>query len=266
MKHARNPVADMAIWAAAIAVLGFLLLPLVIVLLYAFDASSVQVWPIRAFSLRWFAATWADEEVRGALLISLEVAGLATLFATLLGTLAALGMNGLSTRTTQIGSFLLTLPIALPGVLTGIAMNSFFTLLDIPFNLVTLVIAHTTFCMVIIFNNVMARLRRLPPSLREAAQDMGATPWHGFITITLPLLAGSVMSGMLLAFALSFDEVIVSTFTAGSETTLPLWIFGAIRLGQHMPEVNVVVFAVIAITILPIIAGQKLAASASREH
>ncbi|QEO17448.1 ABC transporter permease [Acetobacter vaccinii] len=254
------------LWAAAMAVLAFLLLPLLVVLVYAFDAASVQVWPIRAFSLKWFAATWADEEVRGALTASLEVAGLATLFATVLGTLSALGMNGLSPRATQAGSFLLTLPIALPGVLTGIAMNSFFTACGIPFTLVTLVIAHTTFCMVIIHNNVIARLRRLPPSLAEAAQDMGATPLRSFGTITLPLLAGSIVSGMLLAFALSFDEVIVSTFTAGSETTLPLWIFGAIRLGQHMPEVNVVVFAVIAVTLVPIIIGQKLAGDVSREH
>ncbi|NHN88358.1 ABC transporter permease [Acetobacter conturbans] len=257
---------NLALWGAASAVLAFLLLPLLIVLVFAFDASSVQIWPIHSFSLKWFAATWADEEVRGALLVSLEVAGLATLLASVLGTLAAVGMNGLSSRAVQVGAFFLTLPIALPGVLTGIAMNSFFTALEIPFTMVTLVIAHTTFCTVIIYSNVMARLRRLPPSLTEAAQDMGATPLRSFTSITLPLLGGAIVSGMLLAFALSFDEVIVSTFTAGSETTLPLWIFGAIRLGQHMPEVNVVVFVVVAVTLLPIILGQKLAASVSRER
>ncbi|WP_291366808.1 ABC transporter permease [Acetobacter sp. UBA5411] len=256
---------NLALWGAASAVLAFLLLPLLIVLVFAFDASSVQVWPIHSFSLKWFYATWADEEVRSALLVSLEVAGLATLLASVLGTLAAVGMNGLSSRAVQVGSFFLTLPIALPGVLTGIAMNSFFTALEIPFTMVTLVIAHTTFCTVVIYSNVMARLRRLSRSLLEAAQDMGATPFRGFTSVTLPLLSGSIVSGMLLAFALSFDEVIVSTFTSGSETTLPLWIFGAIRLGQHMPEVNVVVFAVVAVTLLPIILGQKLAASASRE-
>ncbi len=258
-------VRTLALWGAAVAVLAFLLLPLLLVLVFAFDASSVQVWPIRGVSFKWFVATWADEEVRNALFISLEVAVLATALATVLGTLAAVGMNGLSSRVVQVGSFFLTLPIALPGVLTGIAMNSFFTVCDIPFTLLTLVIAHTTFCTVIIFSNVMARLRRLPPSLMEAAQDMGATPLRGFVTITLPLLGGAIASGMLLAFALSFDEVIVSTFTAGTQTTLPLWIFGAIRLGQHMPEVNVVVFVVVAVTLLPIIWGQKLAASVSRE-
>lgn len=256
---------NIAVWTAALAVLSFLLLPLCVVLIYAFDAASVQVWPIRGLSLKWFASTWADEEVRSALLISVEVAGVATLLASVLGTLAALGMNGLSSRIVQAGSFFLTLPIALPGVLTGIAMNSFFTACGLPFNLVTLVIAHTTFCTVVVYSNVMARLRRLSLTLLEAAQDMGATPFQGFLTVTLPLLGGAIMSGMLLAFALSFDEVIVSTFTAGSETTLPLWIFGAIRLGQHMPEVNVVVFAVMAVTLVPVVMGQKLAASASRE-
>lgn len=257
---------NLALWGAASLVLAFLLLPLLVVLVFAFDASPVQVWPIQEFSLKWFAATWADEEVRSALLVSLEVAGLATLLASVLGTLAAVGLNGLSSRFVQVGSFFLTLPIALPGVLTGIAMNSFFTALNIPFTMITLIIAHTTFCTVVIYSNVMARLRRLPPSLMEAAQDMGATPLKGFATITLPLLGGAIASGMLLAFALSFDEVIVSTFTAGSETTLPLWIFGAIRLGQHMPEVNVVVFVVMAVTLLPIVMGQKLAASVSRER
>jgi len=126
------------------------------------------------------------------------------------------------------------------------------------------VIGHATFCTVIVYNNVVARLRRLPKSLGEASADLGARPVRSFIKITLPMTASAIGAGALLAFALSFDEVIVTTFTAGAQNTLPLWIFGAIRLGQELPEVNVVVFAVIILTIIPVLLAQKLMGTAGR--
>jgi putative spermidine/putrescine transport system permease protein len=149
-------------------------------------------------------------------------------------------------------SLLLVLPIALPGIVTGLALQSAFNLVGIPFSIYTIVIGHATFCIVVVFNNVIARLRRTSMSLMEASADLGASPLQTFRLVTLPTISTAVVAGALLAFALSFDEVIVTTFTAGAQNTLPLWIFGAIRLGQQLPEVNAVVVGVLLLTLVPI--------------
>ena len=156
-------------------------------------------------------------------------------------------------------SFLLVLPLALPGIITGIALNSFFSFTGIQLGTITIVIGHTTFCIVVVFNNLIARLRRIPGSLAEASQDLGARGWQTLRYVTLPLTATALVSGALLAFALSFDEVIVTVFTAGAQNTLPLWIFGAIRLGQQLPEVNAVVTVVILLTLIPVILAARVA-------
>jgi putative spermidine/putrescine transport system permease protein len=150
------------------------------------------------------------------------------------------------------------LPLALPGIITGMALNSFFTFQEITFSLVTIVVGHATFCIVTVYNNVLARLRRSQASLIEASMDLGADGWQTFRHITLPVIATALVAGGLLAFALSFDEVIVTTFTAGAQNTLPLWIFGSIRLGQNLPQVNVVVLFVIVVTIVPVTLAQRL--------
>ena len=155
-------------------------------------------------------------------------------------------------------SCFLVLPLALPGIITGIALQSFFNFNGVSFSLTTIVIGHTTFCIVVIYNNVVARLRRTSSSLNEASADLGALPWQTFRFITLPTLSTALIAGALLAFALSFDEVIVTTFTAGAQNTLPLWIFGAIRLGQQLPEVNAVVVFVLALTIIPVAISVRL--------
>src|SRR4029077_21154425 len=156
-------------------------------------------------------------------------------------------------------SLLLVLPLALPGIITGIALNSFFTFAGIQFSILTIVIGHATFCIVVVFNNIIARLRRVPGSLAEASADLGARGWQTLRFVTLPLIATALVSGALLAFGLSFDEVIVTVFTAGAQNTLPLWIFGAIRLGQQLPEVNAVVSIVILLTIIPVVLAARLA-------
>lgn len=248
------------------AILAFLFIPIAIIILYAFSASNIQGWPITAFSLHWFAATWADEEIRGALLLSIEVAAVATTLAVVLGTLAAFAVHRMRSFGREIVQFSVVLPIALPGILTGMALNAYFVFWNMPFSFLTIVIGHATFCIVIVYNNAIARLRRLPGSWAEASMDLGAGPWRTFRLVTLPMLASAIGAGALLAFALSFDEVIVTTFTAGAQTTLPLWIFGAIRLGQHLPEVNVVVFAVIALTLVPVILAQRLMGAAGTLH
>ena len=156
-------------------------------------------------------------------------------------------------------SFLLVLPLALPGIITGIALNSLFSFTGIELGTLTIVIGHTTFCIVVVYNNLIARFRRVPGSLAEASMDLGARGWQTLRLVTLPMVATALISGALLAFALSFDEVIVTVFTAGAQNTLPLWIFGAIRLGQQLPEVNAVVTFVIALTIIPVVVAARIA-------
>jgi putative spermidine/putrescine transport system permease protein len=237
----------------------FLWTPLAIIMVYAFNTSNVQSWPIPGFTFRWFRIAWEDPDARAALLLSLKAALLATGIALVLGTMAATVVSRFRFFGREAVSFLLVLPIALPGVITGIALASFYTFWGVQFSLWTIVIGHATFCVVIVYNNVLARLRRTSPSLLEASMDLGADGWQTFRWVTLPVLSTSLISGALLAFALSFDEVIVTLFTAGAQNTLPIWILGKIRLGQQLPEVNAVVFVVILLTVVPVVISQRLA-------
>jgi putative spermidine/putrescine transport system permease protein len=254
------------LWLACSLVLAFLFTPIAIIVLYAFDSSNIQSWPIAGFTLHWFTDTWADQEVREALVLSLEVAAVATAIALVLGSLAAFAVHRFAFFGRNVLAFALVLPIALPGVLTGMALNAYFVFWNWEFSFWTIVVGHATFCIVIVYNNLIARLRRLPNSFVEASVDLGAGAWRTFRRVTWPMIASAIGAGALLAFALSFDEVIVTTFTAGAQTTLPLWIFGAIRLGQRLPEVNVVVFATIAITLLPVLLAQRLMGRAGQLH
>ena len=236
----------------------FLWLPLLIILVYAFNTSNIQSWPIPGVTLRWFRVAWNDPDARDALFLSLKAAFAATAIALVLGTLAAVAISRFKFFGREIFSFLLVLPIALPGVITGIALSSFYTFWGVTFSLWTIVVGHATFCVVIVYNNVLARLRRTSPSLVEASMDLGADGWQTFRFVTFPVLSTALISGALLAFALSFDEVIVTLFTAGAQNTLPIWILGKIRLGQQLPEVNAVVFVVIVLTIIPVVISQRL--------
>ena len=248
----------MLLRATVAAILLFLFAPIAVVILYAFSSANIQSWPIPGFSFHWFAQTWADQEICDALLLSIEVAAAATAIATALGTLAALALLRLRGVTREAVQFAVVLPIALPGILTGMAMSAYFVSLGIDLSPWTIVAAHATFCIVIVTNTVVARLRRIPASYAEASADLGRGPLATFRLVTLPLLAGPIAAGALLAFALSFDEVIVTTFTAGAQTTLPLWIFGAIRLGQKLPEVNVLTCVIIVLTAGPVLLAQRL--------
>jgi len=244
--------------AWVLGVLVFLFLPIATIVLYAFDRSNVQSWPIRNFTAHWFSVAWDDPGVRSALWLSVTAGVAATLLALALGTVAAFGVHRFRFFGREAISLFLVLPIALPGIITGLALRSFFTFGGVDLSLLTIIIGHTTFCIVVIYNNVIARLRRTSGSLGEASMDLGAHGLQTFRYVTLPTIATALVSGALLAFALSFDEVIVTTFTAGAETTLPIWIFGQIRLGQQLPEVNVVVTAVLLLTIIPVTLAAKL--------
>ena len=251
--------AALAAWAAA--VVFFLWFPLVLICLYAFNSSNIQSWPIAGFTLHWFSVAWHDTEARSALWLSLEAALLATSVALVLGTMAAFAVSRFRFFGRDVVSFIVVLPIALPGVVTGIALNSFFNnnpIHGLTPSLWTIVIGHSTFCIVVVYNNVVARLRRTQTSLTEASMDLGADGWQTFRFVTFPVISTALVAGALLAFALSFDEVIVTTFTAGAQNTLPIWILGNLRLGQQLPQVNVVVFFVIVMTVLPVTIAQRL--------
>jgi putative spermidine/putrescine transport system permease protein len=239
-------------------VMLFLFFPLILIVVYAFNSSNVQSWPIAGFTTKWFSTAFHDSDMRAALWLSIKAGLLSTAIALVLGSLAAFAVSRFRFFGRDAVSFLLVLPLALPGIITGMALNSFFTFSSLRFSLLTIVIGHATFCIVVVYNNVTARLRRTSGSLIEASMDLGADGWQTFRYVTWPVISTALIAGGLLAFALSFDEVIVTTFTAGAQNTLPLWIFGKIRLGQQLPEVNAVVLLVVAVTIIPVAFAQRL--------
>jgi putative spermidine/putrescine transport system permease protein len=250
---------SLTVWTVFIVL--FLWTPLVLICVYAFNSSNIQSWPIAGFSTKWFHLAWHNEEVRSALVLSLKAAGIATSIAVVLGTAAATAVSRFRFFGRDAITFLLVLPIALPGVVTGIALNSFFNnnpIHGLTPSLWTIVIGHSTFCIVVVYNNVVARLRRTQTSLTEASMDLGADGWQTFRFVTFPVISTALVAGAMVAFALSFDEVIVTTFTAGAQNTLPIWILGNLRLGQQLPQVNVVVFFVIVMTVLPVAIAQRL--------
>ena len=249
--------AVLRIWV--VLVLAFLFIPIVLIVLYAFNPSNIESWPIAGFTLHWFGVAARDPQVRSAFLLSLRVGMVATVLAVLLGSATAYALHKFAFFGREAISFLLVLPLALPGIITGIALNSFFSFTGVQLGTLTIIVGHTTFCIVLVYNNLIARLRRTPGSLAEASMDLGARGWQTMRFVTLPLSATALVSGALLAFGMSFDEVIVTVFTAGAQNTLPLWIFGAIRLGQQLPEVNAVVSIVILLTIIPVVLAAPLA-------
>jgi putative spermidine/putrescine transport system permease protein len=243
-------------WAALI--LLFLFFPILLIFFYAFNTSNIESWPIPGLTTKWFGSTWNDPDVRAALLLSVQAGLAATAVALVLGSCAAFAIHRASFFGRDAVSLLFVLPLALPGIITGIALNAFFSFGGVTLSIWTVIAGHATFCMVVVYNNVLARLRHTQGSLIEAAMDLGANGFQVFRDVTLPLISTAVVAGAMLAFALSFDEVIVTTFTAGSQSTLPIWIFGQIRHGILLPEVNVVVSFVILVTIIPVVIAARL--------
>lgn len=244
--------------ATALGVL-FLHVPLALIVLYAFSSEDKSyVFPPPGLTTQWFGVALQREDVWAAILLSAQVGLCATGIALVLGTLAA----GALARTQFFGretvSLLLILPIALPGVITGIALRSAYHTLEIPFSFWTIVIGHATFCVVVVYNNAVARLRRISPSLLEASMDLGANAFQTFRYVLLPQLGSALLAGGLLAFALSFDEVIVTTFTAGQQTTLPIWMLQELIRPRQRPVTNVVAVFIVLLTFIPILAAYWL--------
>ncbi|HZP90436.1 MAG TPA: ABC transporter permease [Actinomycetota bacterium] len=244
----------------------FLYTPLVILGLYAFNKGITRAWPPDLWTTRWFGAAWHDPDLRRALLGSIEAAVGATAVAMLLGSCAAFAVHRFRFFGRDTISFALVLPIALPGIVTAIALSSAINFgnqaFGLTFSIWTIIIGHATFCIVVVFNNVVARLRRTPTSLVEASMDLGADGWQTFRYVTLPAIRTALVAGGLLAFGLSFDEIVVTNFTAGAKLTLPIWIFNNIRLPRQQPVVNVVALVLMVISILPVYLAQRLTGGA----
>ena len=238
--------------------LGFLYLPIAVIALYAFNGDRGQSWPITNWSTEWFAEAFQNPGVRDALVLSLQVALGATLMALLLGTLVALAIHRFHFFGRTTISFALVIPIALPGIITGIALNNAFRGLHFPLGTLTIIAGHATFCVVLIYNNVIARLRRSSASLEEASADLGADQLQTFRHVTFPVIRTA-----LLAFALSFDEIIVTYFVAGTQETIPIWILNHLRQPNQRPIVNVVALLLILISTIPVYISQRIAGAES---
>jgi putative spermidine/putrescine transport system permease protein len=246
--------ASIPLLIAAGAGLAFLLVPLLLIFFYAFSSEEkTYQWPPPGLTLDWFAVAWARPDVWQALSLSLEVALVSTAVALVLGTLCAAAVSGTRFFGRETISLLVVLPIALPGIVTGISLRSAFSELGIPFSFWTIVLGHATFCIVVVYNNAVARFRRLHGSLVEAAMDLGADGFQTFRHVILPNIATALLAGGMLAFALSFDEVIVTTFTAGQQQTLPLWMLEELIRPRQRPVTNVVAMVVVLVTFLPIL-------------
>ena len=244
--------------AATGLVLAFLYIPIAIIALYAFNAERIQVWPIRQFSTQWFGSAWDNPSVREALGLSLQVGIASALIAIVLGSLAAFAIHRYEFFGREVFSLSLVLPIALPGIVTGLALNATVRTAGINFSTATIVVGHATFCIVVVYNNVIARLRRTSRTIEEASMDLGADTWQTFRYVTLPTIRTAVLAGGLLAFALSFDEIVVTTFTAGTQETIPIWIFDHLKQANQRPIVNVVALILILLSTIPVYLASRL--------
>jgi putative spermidine/putrescine transport system permease protein len=248
--------------AAAVGGIVFMHFPVLIIVLYAFTTEDrTYQFPPPGLTLHWFTDAFTRNDIWSALGLSLGVAACATFAALILGSLAALGLARSRFWGKEAITLALILPIALPGIITGISLLAALKLANVELGFWTIVLGHATFCLVIVYNNVIARLRRIPRSLTEASMDLGADGLQTLRYVLLPQLASALLAGGMLAFALSFDEIIVTLFTAGHQKTLPIWIYDQLFRPRERPLTNVVAVMVILITMLPIIAAYRLTRS-----
>ena len=239
-------------------VLAFVYLPLTIVVLYAFNKSGTNAWPPAGFTLEWFADALDNTGLQQAFLTSVLCAIGATLIALVLGCLISLAVSRYQWFGRDSISFVILLPIALPGIVTGMALSTTFSSLSVPLGILTVIVGHATFCIVLVYNNAIARLRRTSRSYEEASADLGAHVFQTFRYVTFPSLRSALLAGALLAFALSFDEVIVTIFLAGGVKTLPIWIFQSFRLANQVPLVNVAGMVAILLSVIPVYLATRL--------
>jgi putative spermidine/putrescine transport system permease protein len=239
--------------------LAFIYIPILLIVLYSFNSSRIATWPIAGLTLEWYGKALQDEGIRSAMLTSIVAAIGATTIALVLGTLIALAVQRYRFFGRETVSLLVILPIALPGIVTGIALNTAFRAIGLELGMLTIIVGHATFCVVVIYNNAIARLRRTGGSFEEASADLGADTFHTFRRVTFPALRTSLVAGALLAFALSFDEIIVTNFTAGAGIqTLPIWIFSNYSRPNQLPLVNVAAVMVLVLSLIPVYLATRI--------
>jgi len=259
MRSDRSNRAPLGLKIAAAAGLLFLHLPILLIFVYAFTTEDRSYqWPPPGLTTKWLGVTWNRPDVWEALGLSVRVATISTAIALVLGTLCAAAVSGSRFFGRETISLLVILPIALPGIITGIALRSAFNIADIPFSVWTIVLGHATFCVVVVYNNAIARFRRTSGSLIEASMDLGADGFQTLRYVILPNIGTALVAGGMLAFALSFDEVIVTTFTAGQQATLPIWMLEELVRPRQRPVTNVVAMVVVLVTFLPILGAYYL--------
>jgi putative spermidine/putrescine transport system permease protein len=259
MRSDRAGRPPLALSLAALAGLLFLHLPLLLIFVYAFTTEEKSyAFPPPGYTLQWFGVVWERQDIWDAIGLSLKVATIATAIALVLGTCAAAAVSRARFFGRDYISLLFILPIALPGIITGISLRSAFSVMDIPFSTWTIVLGHATFCIVVVYNNALARFRRTAGSMIEASMDLGADGLQTFRYVVLPQIGSALLAGGMLAFALSFDEVIVTTFTAGQQSTLPIWMLNELIRPRQRPITNVVAIFIIAVTFIPILAAYYL--------
>jgi spermidine/putrescine transport system permease protein len=255
----------------------FLLLPLGVIVLFSFNSAETAIWPVAGFSLQWYRAMVHDQALIQSVLDSLTTASIATFFAVIMGTMGALALSRYSFRGKGAVSLALLVPIIMPGLVTGIALLSYFKLLHVPSEslvlagpsysalfptqgryllkiLPTVIMGHMVFMIPFVIVILMARLQDFDLSVEEAAQDLGASPLRTFLTITLPIIRPALIGAAFIVFALSFDEFIITFFVIGSDSTLPLKIWSMMRTGIA-PSINAVASIVILLSLSLVLAG-----------
>jgi spermidine/putrescine transport system permease protein len=258
----RFGMGDRVLAIATLLVFLFLYLPLVVVVVYSFSSAEIAVWPIEGWTFDWYRELSQDKEIHQALRLSVIIGLISATIAVVLGTLAALAIDRYEFPGKAALRFAVVLPITLPGIVTGVAMLSFFSVLTWPMSRWTLIIGHTTFCISLVLNTVVARLGQLPSNISEASADLGAPPWRTFWRITFPLIRPAILAGAVLAFTLSFDEVIVSFFLQGREPTLPLLIWGRLRIGLS-PEINATATVIVLVSLVAVLVSNRLSKQAT---
>jgi putative spermidine/putrescine transport system permease protein len=251
-------VARLALGIMSSLVLLFIYVPIALIVIYSFNSGTTPAWPPVGFTLDWWALAFRNTGLQQAFLTSIAIALCATGIALVLGTVASLAVSRYRFFGRETISFVVVLPIALPGIVTGMALSTTFAQVGFPLGFFSIVIGHATFCIVIVYNNAIARLRRVSGSFEEASADLGADSWTTFRRVTFPALRSAMLAGALLAFALSFDEVIVTIFTAGGVKTLPIWIFQSFRLANQVPLVNVAGVVAILISVIPVYIATRI--------
>jgi putative spermidine/putrescine transport system permease protein len=253
--------ARVALTIVSALILVFIYVPIALIFIYSFNSGTTPAWPPVGFTLHWWEEAIANTGLQQAFLTSIAVAFSATLVALTLGTFAALGVSRYAFFGRESISFIVIFPIALPGIVTGMALSTTFAQVGFPLGFLAIVVGHATFCIVIVYNNAIARMRRLAGSFEEASADLGADSFTTFRRITFPALRSAMLAGGLLAFALSFDEVIVTIFTAGGVKTLPIWIFQSFRLANQIPLVNVAGVIAILLSVIPVYFATRISSA-----